>query len=32
MAAGVISMVPMVVLFLLLEPFLVSGMTAGAQR
>ena len=32
MAAGVISMVPMVVLFLLLEPFLVSGLTAGSQR
>ena len=32
MAAGVISMVPMVVLFLLLEPFLVSGMTSGSQR
>ena len=32
MAAGVISMVPMIVLFILLEPFLVSGMTAGSQR
>ena len=32
MAAGIISMVPMIVLFLLLEPFLVSGMTAGSQR
>ena len=32
MAAGVISMVPMIVLFVLLEPFLVSGMTAGSQR
>ncbi len=32
MAAGVLSMVPMVVLFLLLEPFLVSGLTAGSQR
>ncbi len=32
MAAGVLSMAPMVVLFLLLEPFLVSGMTAGSQR
>ena len=32
MAAGVLSMVPMVVLFLLLEPFLVSGMTAGSQK
>jgi multiple sugar transport system permease protein len=32
MAAGVISLAPMVVLFMLLEPFLVSGMTAGSQR
>jgi multiple sugar transport system permease protein len=32
MAAGVISMVPMIVLFMLLEPFLVSGMTSGSQR
>lgn len=32
MAAGVISLAPVVVLFLLLEPFLVSGMTAGSQR
>jgi multiple sugar transport system permease protein len=32
MAAGVISLAPMVLLFLLLEPFLVSGMTAGSQR
>ena len=32
MAAGVISMVPMVVLFMVLEPFLVSGMTSGSQR
>jgi multiple sugar transport system permease protein len=32
MAAGAMSMLPMVVLFVLLEPFLVSGMTAGAQR
>ena len=32
MAAGVISMVPMIVLFVLLEPFLVSGMTSGSQR
>ena len=32
MAAGVISLAPMVVLFLLLEPFLVSGMTSGSQR
>jgi multiple sugar transport system permease protein len=32
MAAGVLTMAPMAVLFLLLEPFLVSGMTAGSQR
>jgi multiple sugar transport system permease protein len=32
MAAGVISMLPMIVLFLLLEPFLVSGMTSGSQK
>ena len=32
MAAGILSMVPMIVLFLLLEPFLVSGMTAGSER
>jgi multiple sugar transport system permease protein len=32
MAAGVISLAPMVVLFLLLEPFLVSGMTSGSQK
>ena len=32
MAAGAISMVPMVVLFLVLEPCLVSGLTAGSQR
>jgi multiple sugar transport system permease protein len=32
MAAGAMSMVPMVVLFLVLEPFLVSGMTTGSQR
>ena len=32
MAAGVISLAPMVVLFIVLEPFLVSGMTAGSQR
>ena len=32
MAAGVLSMLPLVVLFMLLEPFLVSGMTAGSQR
>ena len=32
MAAGVLTMVPMAVLFVLLEPFLVSGLTAGSQR
>jgi multiple sugar transport system permease protein len=32
MAAGIISLAPMVVLFLLLEPFLVSGMTSGSQK
>ena len=32
MAAGAMSILPMAVLFLLLEPFLVSGMTTGAQR
>ncbi|HVO89652.1 MAG TPA: carbohydrate ABC transporter permease [Casimicrobiaceae bacterium] len=32
MAAGVLSMAPMAILFLLLEPFLVSGLTAGSQR
>lgn len=32
MAAGAVSMVPMVVLFLLLEPFLVSGMTSGSVK
>ncbi|MBK6599965.1 MAG: carbohydrate ABC transporter permease [Betaproteobacteria bacterium] len=32
MAAGVISIAPMVLLFLLLEPFLVSGMTSGSQK
>jgi multiple sugar transport system permease protein len=32
MAAGAISMVPMIVLFLLLEPFLVSGMTSGSVK
>jgi multiple sugar transport system permease protein len=32
MAAGVISLVPMFVLFLLLEPFLVSGLTSGAVK
>jgi len=32
MAAGVLTMVPMAVLFVLLEPFLVSGLTAGSRR
>jgi len=32
MAAGVLTMVPMAVLFVLLEPFLVSGLTTGSQR
>ena len=32
MAAGVVSLLPMLVLFLLLEPFLVSGMTSGAVK
>ena len=32
MAAGVVSLIPMLVLFLLLEPFLVSGMTSGAVK
>ena len=32
MAAGIVSLVPMLVLFLLLEPFLVSGMTSGAVK
>jgi len=32
MAAGAISMVPMVVLFIFLEPFLVSGMTSGSVK
>jgi multiple sugar transport system permease protein len=32
MAAGVVSLLPMLVLFVLLEPFLVSGMTAGAVK
>jgi multiple sugar transport system permease protein len=32
MAAGVVSLAPMLVLFLLLEPFLVSGLTAGAVK
>lgn len=32
MAAGASSLVPMVILFLLLEPFLVSGLTQGSDR
>jgi multiple sugar transport system permease protein len=32
MAAGVISLLPMFVLFVLLEPFLVSGLTSGAVK
>jgi multiple sugar transport system permease protein len=32
MAAGVVSLVPMLVLFVLLEPFLVSGLTSGAVK
>jgi multiple sugar transport system permease protein len=32
MAAGVVSLVPMFVLFMLLEPFLVSGLTSGAVK
>jgi hypothetical protein len=32
MAGGVVSLIPMLVLFLLLEPFLVSGMTSGAVK
>jgi multiple sugar transport system permease protein len=32
MAAGVISLVPMFVLFMVLEPFLVSGLTSGAVK
>ena len=32
MAAGVVSLLPMFVLFVLLEPFLVSGLTAGAVK
>ena len=32
MAAGVVSLAPMFVLFLLLEPFLVSGLTSGAVK
>jgi multiple sugar transport system permease protein len=32
MAAGVVSLLPMFVLFLLLEPFLVSGLTSGSVK
>ena len=32
MAAGVVSLAPMLVLFLLLEPYLVSGLTSGAVK
>ncbi len=32
MAAGIVSLLPMFVLFLLLEPFLVSGLTSGAVK
>ncbi len=32
MAAGVVSLAPMLVLFLLLEPFLVSGLASGAVK
>jgi multiple sugar transport system permease protein len=32
MAAGVVSLIPMFVLFVLLEPFLVSGLTSGAVK
>jgi len=32
MAAGVVSLAPMFILFLLLEPFLVSGLTSGAVK
>jgi multiple sugar transport system permease protein len=30
MAAGAVSLIPVIILFLILEPFLVSGMTKGA--
>jgi multiple sugar transport system permease protein len=30
MAAGTLTLIPIVVMFVLLEPFLVSGMTKGA--
>lgn len=32
MAAGMVSLLPMLVLFLLIEPYLVSGMTSGAVK
>jgi multiple sugar transport system permease protein len=32
MAAGAISLVPVVILFILLEPFLVSGLTSGGVK
>ena len=32
MATGIVSLVPMLVLFVLLEPFLVSGLTSGAVK
>lgn len=32
LAAGTVSMIPMVVLFVLLEPFLVRGLTSGATK
>ena len=32
MAIGVISVVPMLILFVFLEPFLVSGMTSGSVK
>ena len=32
MAAGIVSLLPMFVLFVLLEPFLVSGLTSGAVK
>jgi multiple sugar transport system permease protein len=32
MAAGIVSLLPMLALFLLLEPFLVSGLTSGAVK
>ncbi|MEO1225314.1 MAG: carbohydrate ABC transporter permease [Pseudomonadota bacterium] len=32
MAAGMISLIPIIILFILLEPFLVSGLTQGSVR